>query len=54
MVDQLHYHIKLAVICSRIEYLDHIGMIHRGGNARLLLQSSIIILFAAEISSQQF
>src|SRR5205823_8211299 len=54
LIDQLHYHIELAVICSRIEYLYDIRMIHGGSNARLLLQSSFMILFAAKISAQQF
>ena len=37
LIDQLHYDVELVVICSRIEYLDHIRMIHGGGDARLLL-----------------
>src|SRR5205823_5891658 len=49
----LHYHKELAVICSRIEYLYHIRMIHGRGNTRLLLQSSPMIFFSAEISAQQ-
>src|SRR5205823_3443043 len=53
LIDQFHYHIELAVIRSRIEYLYHIRMIHGGGNARLFLQSSFMILLTAEISAQQ-
>jgi hypothetical protein len=53
VIDQLHYHIELPVICSRIEYLYHTRMIHRGSNARLFLQSSFMILFATEISAQR-
>jgi hypothetical protein len=53
LIDQLHYHIELAVIRSRIEYLYHTRMIHGGSNARLFLQSIFMIFFAAEISAQQ-
>src|SRR5438093_13724108 len=38
MINQLHYEIKLPMICSGREYLNHIGMIYGGGNARFLLQ----------------
>src|SRR5213078_3425883 len=54
VINQLHYHIELTVVRSRIEHLDNVGMIQRGSNARLLLQTSIMILLAAQISSQKF
>ena len=54
MIDQLHHHIKLFVIGSRREDLYHIGMVHRGCNACLLLQARVVVLLAAEILAQQF
>src|SRR5439155_25601569 len=39
MIDQLHHHIKLSVIGSRVDYLYHIGVVYRGSNACLLLQA---------------
>jgi hypothetical protein len=53
MIDQLHDHVELTVICSRIEDLYYARMIHGGSEARLLLQPSFMIFFAAEISAQQ-
>src|SRR5437667_11547437 len=49
VIHQLHHHIKLAVVSSQREYLNDVGMIHRGSNARLLLQLSSMIRFATEI-----
>src|SRR4029077_12174243 len=54
MIDQLHHHIKLAVVHSQREYLHDVGMIHTGSNARLLLQLSIMTRFATKILVQQF
>jgi hypothetical protein len=49
VIDQFHHHIKLAVVHSQREYLDDVGMVHRGSNARLSLQLSIMIRFATEM-----
>src|SRR5262245_2655144 len=54
VIDQFHHHIKLAVVHSQREYLHDIGMIHRGSNARLLLQLRSMIRFATNILTQQF
>src|SRR5262249_27230643 len=54
MIDQFHHYIKLAVVRSQREYLHDIRMIHRGSNARLLLQLSIMTRFATKILMQQF
>ena len=54
MIDQLHHHIKLAVVRSQREYLHDVGMIHSSSNARLLLQLNIMIRFATKILVQQF
>src|SRR4030095_13234709 len=53
-IDQFHNDIKLAVVHSQREYLHDVGMIHRGSNARLLLQLSMTIRFATKILVQQF
>ncbi len=54
MIDQLHHHVKLAVVHSQREYLHDIGMIYGSRNARFLLQLNITIRFAAKIPVQQF
>jgi hypothetical protein len=54
MIDQFHHHIKLTVVHSQREYLNDVGMIHRGSNACLLLQLSIMIRSATKIFVQQF
>ena len=54
VIDQLHHYIKLAVVRSQREYLHDVGMIHRGSNARFLLQLRIMLRFATNILAQQF
>src|SRR4029453_13522782 len=54
VIDQFHNHIKLAVVRSQREYLHDVGVIHRGSNARLLLQLSVLIRLATQLLVQQF
>ncbi len=54
VIDQFHHQIKLIVIDSRGENLDHIGMIDRRGHTRFLSKlRGLIDSAAAEILAQQ-